>query len=218
VPFARLVVVDHYSDDGSREVAARKGAKVHLEDTGLGYARQLCLKLADTRFLTFVDSDVEILNPDFFKVAAEKLNDPAYGAVVGMAIGHRFAYGLPASLLFIRTNDFRGKVIPDVIDARETYYLQKMLDYAGLKTAYVADVMTHKSGFRKFKPEWEGAGTRIARGLNLAELLFTYRVVVLMSLNSRSLKNIAYSPLFYLKFLRGFVQPNKWRHLERKPE
>jgi len=78
--------------------------------------------------------------------------------------------------------------------------------------------MIHRSQFRKFKPEWEGANTRLACGLSLRQLLFAFRVVVLIALNSRSIKNLAYTPIFYLKFLRGFVEPSRWRRLQRKGE
>jgi hypothetical protein len=39
----------------------------------------------------------------------------------------------------------------------------------------------------------------------------------MLSINSRSLRNIAYVPLFYLKFLRGFSDPQRWRKLVRDP-
>ena len=75
--------------------------------------------------------------------------------------------------------------------------------------------MVHKSGYRGNKPEWEGANTRIASGLSVGEVLFCLQVIVLMSINSKSAKNMAYTPVFFLKFLRGFVEPQRWRRLAR---
>ncbi len=115
----------------------------------------------------------------------------------------------------MRKRDFKGRVIPDFIDARETYFIERRLMRMGLGIVYLSDAMIHRSQFRKFKPEWEGANTRLACGLSLGQLLFAYRVTVLIALNSRSVKNLAYTPIFYLKFLRGFVEPSKWRRLRR---
>ncbi len=217
-PEGRLLVVDHGSTDSTREIAKRYGALLIIEHRGLGYARQLCFDSTNTEYVAFVDSDVEIRDNRFFKTGAKILTDQKRGAIVGMAEGHRFAYGLPAGLLLLRKRDFNGRVIPEYIDARETYFIEKRLSQLGLRVVYLADVMIHRSQFRKFKPEWEGANTRLACGLSLRQLLFAFRVVVLIALNSRSIKNLAYTPIFYLKFLRGFVEPSRWRRLQRKGE
>jgi glycosyltransferase involved in cell wall biosynthesis len=216
-PRARLVVIDHGSTDGTLELAAGYGAEIHHENVSLGYARQLAFELSGTEYLAFLDSDVSIVDASFLARAVESLQDPRVGAVVGMAVGHRLAYGLPAGLLVLRTKDFRGKVIPDFIDARETFYIVKRLRDLRLGTVYLADAMVHDSRFREFKPEWEGANTRLATGVRVAELAFALKVIIMLSINSRSLRNIAYVPLFYLKFLRGFSDPQRWRKLVRDP-
>ncbi len=214
----RIVVIDHNSSDDTVEMARRFGVEVFAEGVGLGYARQLAFDIVDTDFLAFVDSDVELVEPRFFERAITLLMSPAVGAVVGMGAGHRFAYGLPAGLLVLRSRDFDGKIIPDHIDARETYYIQRQLDKKRLRTVYIANSMIHRSEFRKYKPEWEGANTRLARGLRLDELLFSLQVIILIALNSQSVKNLLYVPVFYGKFIRGFVHPNIWRRLNRRAE
>ena len=213
---AKLVVIDHESADGTVEIAKRFGATVFTEAVGLGHARQMAFDVVDTALMSFVDSDVEIVDPGFFQRAISLLRSEGKGAVVGMAAGHRLAYGLPASLLVLKAEDFRGRVIPDHIDARETYFIQNRLDSLGLGTAYLADAIVHRSQFRRYKPEWEGANTRVACGIELGQLGFSLKVILLMSLNSRSIKNVAYVPVFYLKFLRGFANPSRWARLERR--
>jgi glycosyltransferase involved in cell wall biosynthesis len=213
---SRLIVVDHDSRDDTLRVASMHSAEVHKETKGLGYARQLCFDLVDTDLIVFVDSDVEIVRKDFLDVSAKVLADEKYGAVVGMPLGHRFSYGLPASLLVLRKSDFRGKTIPAYIDARETYFIQHRLDSQRLRTFYVPEAIFHRSQFRKFKPEWEGANTRILPSSKLRELAFALKVVFLMSLNSRQVKNVAYVPVFYLKFLVGFTDPRPWLRLKRE--
>jgi len=47
------------------------------------------------------------------------------------------------------------------------------------------------------------------------ELLFALKVILLLSLNSRNVKNILYVPVFYLKFLYGFVKPEPWLRMKR---
>ena len=216
-PGSRLIVVDHFSQDETFRIATEFDAEIIRESRGLGYARQLCLDFTDTEYLVFVDGDVEIVRDDFVETATRALVDRHYGAVVGMSMGHRFGYGLPAGLLVIRKEDFVGDVVPDYVDARETYFLQKRLRELGLKILYVQDSMIHRSQFRRFKPEWEGANTRLLPDSAARQLLVALGTIILLSLNSRSLKNIAYVPIFYLKFLRGFVEPARWVRLNRGP-
>ena len=197
-------------------MAARYSSEIHKETRGLGYARQLCIDLVDTDLLVFVDSDVEIRRRDFLDTSTKALADKRFGAVVGMARGHRFVYGLPASLLVLRKSDFQGGTIPDYVDARETYFIQHRLDNQRLRTFYVPEAIVHRSQFRRFKPEWEGANTRILPSSKPRELAFALKVVVLMSLNSRQIKNVAYVPVFYLKFLVGFTNPELWLRLKRE--
>ena len=99
--------------------------------------------------------------------------------------------------------------------AREEYFARQSLEALGLTASFLRDAMIPKSQFRKYKPEWEGANTRIAAGVDLHQLAFVLRVVVLQSLNSRSGRNFLYVPVFYLKFLRGFVNPLVWKALRQ---
>ncbi|QQG48511.1 MAG: glycosyltransferase family 2 protein [archaeon] len=212
-PDSKVVVIDHDSTDSTTVIAERFGAEVHRENVGLGYARQLALELAESRYFAFVDGDEEVTNPLFFRCAAKRLEASVVGAVVGMAEGHRFTYGLPMGMTVFRSEDFRGKVIPPGIDAREEYFVQRRLRSLGLRTVFLSDAKVHRSQYRKFKPEWEGANTRLACGLSLRQLLFALKVTLLLSLNSRSFRNMAYVPVFYLRFLRGFAKPQPWRRL-----
>lgn len=214
-PESKIVMIDQSSVDSSVEIARRLGIEVVSHSVGLGYARQLAFDLCETEYLAFVDSDEEIVQPRFFDFAIEALGNPRVGAVVGMSVGHRFVYGLPMGLLVLRTRDFQGGVIPSSINAREEFYVRRRLEREGLASVFVSGAMIHRSQYRKFKPEWEGANTRIASGIDVGQLMFTAQVVLLQSLNSKSPKNIVYAPLFYLKFLRGFTHPQRWRVLKQ---
>ncbi len=218
LPTSRLIVIDHYSQDESVEIAQDFGAETYLENVSLGYARQMCFDLVKTGFLSFVDSDVEVTDAGFFRRSLQILEEPRVGAVVGMSSGYWLPYGLPAGLLVLRQGDFEGRIIPSFIDARETYYIQARLNSKGLDTKYLSGAMVHRSEYRKFKPEWEGANTRLLQGVSLKEVTYATGVILLLSLNSRNLRTFLYAPVFLLKFLRGFVEPERWRHLDRLAE
>jgi hypothetical protein len=115
----------------------------------------------------------------------------------------------------LRKNDFTGKVVPDYIDARETFFIERRLRSRGLKIFYLNDSMVHRSQLRRFKPEWEGANTRLLPDSTTRQLFVALKAIILLSLNSQSLKNILYIPLFYVKFLRGFANPAPWMRLNR---
>lgn len=217
-PYSEILVVDHRSQDDTVDIARSFGARVIFESIGLGHARQLCFDNVSTEYVVFVDSDVEIIRKDFLQGVSRFLEQPNLGAVVGVSASHKFAYGLPASLLALRKKDFGGLIIPDYIDARETFFIQRRLDNLQLKTAYVPDSIVHRSNYRRYKPEWEGANTRKLPSPTSKELIFTSKVILLLALNSRSIKNLTYLPIFYAKFLRGFLNPEPWTKLKRIDE
>jgi glycosyltransferase involved in cell wall biosynthesis len=212
---SEILVVDHHSRDSTIELAKAFGAKIILESTGLGHARQLCLDNASSKYVVFVDSDVEIKRSDFLTEAAKALQVETTGAVVGVSAEHKIGYGLPASLLVLRKSDFLGRVFPDYIDARETFFIQERLDKRKLKTVYIPRAMIHRSEYRRYKPEWEGANTRLLPSSLIVQLVFASKVIFLLTLNSKSLKNFVYLPIFYAKFLRGFLIPDPWLRLRR---
>jgi glycosyltransferase involved in cell wall biosynthesis len=218
LPVHRLIVVDHHSTDGTREIVRRWGGQLHDEDVGLGYSRTLALSLAETPWVLFLDSDVIVRSPTFFAEASQLLRRPGTGAVVGMAVGHRFRYGLPLGLTLLPLAWARQVVIPPNISARETFYFQQALRRDHHKVAYVLDAMEHRSLYRGHKPEWEGANTRLVAGWSLYQLAYALVVILLIHMNSGRPRNLAYTPIFYAKFLRGFLQPERWRILDRRTE
>jgi glycosyltransferase involved in cell wall biosynthesis len=212
-----LIVVDRASADGSAEIARSFGAVVLEDRTGLGRARNLALDHADTDPVLFVDSDVVLVRPDFYARALEQYARPRTAAVVGMAEGHLFRYGLPLGATLVGRRWAREAAIPDDAQGRETYYLQRAARRQGLVTRYVSDAMRHDGTYRAARhwPEFQGAAIRRTSGWNPRELAYAAVVVVLMHLNSRKVENVAYSPVFYLKLLRGFLDPARWARLDR---
>lgn len=218
LPVNRLLVADHSSDDGTLDIARAHGAKIQTEDRGLGYSRSLLLRAAQTPYIVFLDSDVIIRRPDFWRAAAAEFQRPKVGAVVGLSMGHRYLYGLPFGLTVLRREWALRVTIPDDVQARETYYFQQAMRRDRLKVAYVLDAMDHRSQYRGHKPEWEGAGTRRVAGFSLVELAYSFMVILLIHMKSRSVRSMLYTPIFCAKFLRGYANPAGWGYLDRRVE
>src|SRR5271170_2222401 len=217
LPVGRLIVVDRHSTDGTAEIARRYGAEVHLEDVGLGYARTLALSLASSDLVLFVDGDVILRRSDFYAHALAEIRRPGVGAVVGTAVGHRFLYGLPLGLTLLRRTWATEVPIPPAAQGAETYYLRRALRAQHLKVRYVPNAMEHRSVYRvRNWPEWQGAQLRRAAGFDPGELTYAFEVVLLIHLNSQKLRNVLYTPIFWMKLVRGFLDPDRWGTLERR--
>ncbi len=217
LPIGRLLVVDRQSTDGTAEIARKHGAEVHFEDIGLGYARTLALSLASSELVLFLDGDVILRRPDFYARAMEQMGGSRVGAVVGTAVGHRLLYGLPLGLTLLRRDWAAGVPIPPGTQGAETLFLRRALRAQHLQVRYIIDAMEHRSVYRvRNWPEWQGAQLRRAGGFSVYELAYAFEVILMIHLNSRNLRNVAYTPLFCAKLLRGFLAPDRWGTLERR--
>jgi glycosyltransferase involved in cell wall biosynthesis len=218
LPIHRLVVVDRNSTDGTPEIARRWGAEVYSEEVGLGYSRVRALELSTTPLVLFLDSDVVVRRRDFARRAISLLADPTVGAVVGCAEGHRFLYGLPLSLTMFRREWVRRVEIPATVQGRETYYLQRRIREDRLRVRYLTDAYHHYGTYRRLRhwPEFQGAWVRLTGGPSLRELLYSGMVVLLIQMNSRNARNLAYAPIFYAKLVRGFLHPARWQQVDRR--
>ncbi len=218
IPIRRLIVVDRFSTDGTPAIAVRFGAEVHSEESGGGPARARALQLATTELALFVDSDVILRRPDFFPRALELLEQPRTAAVVGTALGHPFEYGLPLGLTLFRLDWGRRAGMAVEGQGQETFAFRRAVRRQHLRVRYVPEAMEHRGTFRRVPtwPEWQGAQTRLVAGRNPYELTYSFLVILLIHLNSRNLRNIAYTPIFWVKFLRGYARPERWKLIDRR--
>lgn len=217
LPVHRILVVDRASTDDTLAIARGFGATILTEDEGLGRARNLALQTAETDPVLFLDSDVEIIREDFFERAIEEYRRPRTAAVVGMSVGHPFRYGLPLGLTLVGRKWALRARIPDRAQGRETYYLQRTAREGGLSVRYVPEAMRHYGTYRQLQnwPEFQGASVRRSSGWNPRELVYSFMVVLLMHMNSRRPRNILYTPVFWIKLLRGFLSPGRWERIDR---
>lgn len=214
----RILVSDHSSTDRTLEIARRHGAQILTEDVGLGFSRTQLLRESTSDYVVFLDSDVIVRRADFLEQSARAFSLGRTGAVVGMAVGHRYRYGLPFSLTVLPRRWAQSVAVPPDVHARETYYFQRALARDRRKVRYVLDAMEHRSLFRGHKPEWEGANTRRVASGSPAQIAYAFAVILLIHMNSRSPRNILYTPVFCAKFLRGYADPSRWAFLDRRTE
>jgi len=218
VPVHHLIVVDRFSTDGTAEIAARYGARIHSEESGVGDARLRAMELADTELALFVDGDVILRRPDFYAAALSELARPRTAAVVGSAVGHPFEYGLPLGLTLFRLDWGRAAGMAREAQGQETIAFRRAVRRRHERVRYVPDAMEHRGTYRRVPtwPEWQGAQTRLVAGASAYELAYSFLVILLIHLNSRRLRNVLYTPIFWAKFLRGFSQPERWRTIDRR--
>lgn len=80
IPYDQIIVIDHYSTDGTLYIAKKHRAKIILENVYLGYARQPSIENVSTEYFVFVDSDVVIKGNKWLEKACDYLyafNDSA---------------------------------------------------------------------------------------------------------------------------------------------
>jgi len=217
LPVHCLIVVDRASTDGTLEIARRYGARVLPDTVGLGYARNAALRAADTDPVVFLDSDVRIVRAQFYREAVREYARPRTAAVVGQSVGHPYRYGLPLGLTLIGRTWSLEAGIPDTVQGRETYYLQRAARRSRRTVRYVGEAMVHRGTYRRSPnwPEFQGASIRRSSGRNPRELVYAGVVVLLMHMNTKRPRNVLYSPIFYAKLLRGFLSPERWGRLDR---
>jgi len=203
VPINRIVAVDHYSNDGTLEILKNHGAEVYSENTSLGYARQLLIEKARTNVLMMLDSDVLILEADWYPKALKLLctkNDegkPA-GAVVVLpttrpplplqkytefwwrlipALKQNFF--LTNSTLFLRES-VSGISIPEELGAAEDVCIWLYIRSKGYATKTMQVRGVHFFTYSEKKGYWMGANLRLLRNVvRLKVLPFIARNVVL---------------------------------------
>ena len=218
IPYSRIIIADHNSTDNTQEIARTFNAEILTEEVGLGFATKLLISKARANYILFVDGDIEIVKQGFVEESLKKLKSDKIGAVVGCALGHRFLYGIPLGLTLMHLDTAKKASPPDQIQGRETYYFEEALRMNSLKIAYIRDAMVHRSTYRNFKywPEWQGAQIRLTPSRHVVQLINAITVVFMMHLNSKKIKNFFYSPIYYIKILRGYFNPIKFGSVDRR--
>lgn len=160
IPFKNLIVIFGSSIDGTQNVAEKYTKNVFWdEDKGLGAARNLGIRKANSEIVAMIDSDV-ILTKGWYQRLIRYFDDPKVAAVMGTCI---YGYGCkPLELYweYLRLNDsenwgchntmFRrsavlkvGNFDETVTGAGEDYDLYLRLLKAGYKWIWVRDATVY---------------------------------------------------------------------------
>jgi glycosyltransferase involved in cell wall biosynthesis len=90
VPFCHFIIVDGFSEDRTLKIVREKIKKnliIIQTDMGLAMCRQLALKVSDSEWVAFIDSDIEV-NENWKEMLPLTKNEKV-GAVEGLADGNK---------------------------------------------------------------------------------------------------------------------------------
>jgi glycosyltransferase involved in cell wall biosynthesis len=241
VPFNKLIIVDHYSTDGTVEIARRHNAEIYYEKLGLGYARQMAIDHAEAPVLFLVDSDVVFYESDWYPKAVAMVEEECVGAVgiwtPTMEVRWKQRYvdwwwdAVPAMKHYAFTNSYfilrkaiEGIRIPIIVSSLECEYIQLYMQKRGYNVKILQVPGWHYNDYPQAKGSSIGAGVRILYGLRdfprfLLRRVFTSPIKgIPPAIAYHDPEIITKNTEYWVKYLRGWLQPEKYRHAVRAPE
>lgn len=243
VPVNRLIVIDHYSSDRTVEIAEKYGAEVYFEDVGLGYARQLALKHIETPIFYFHDSDVVYYPPYNWanKVIQRFQKDPSLASVVAKVSYTNYptprakyiqfwwnhvpaleTRGFTTGSTFIRKQVVEDIKIPSMLDAREDRFIELHILKKKLKIDYIKVEGIHHFDYTAEKGFWAGANERLLAGSKPLPYLLVRRILtapvkaIPPMLAYKDPAILLWNTTHWLRFLKGFLNPLKYRKMSRE--
>jgi len=240
-----LIAIDHYSQDGTLEILRKYDAKIFFESVGLGYARQLAISKVSTSIFMFLDSDLIFKPPfNWFDTAMKTLEENEDLGAIVMRVSqyhvdlntpraqyHKFWHrlvpqtkkvGFTTGSTFIKTSAVEGVKIPSALDAREDRYLELfILTEKKLRIEYYLCNGIHFFDHARDKGSWTGANERILTGLRYFPYLLVRRIIfsplkaIPPMVVYRNPKILFYNSRLWFEYLKGFLEPMKYRKLKR---
>lgn len=224
----RLIVIDGKSSDRTTEIASQLGAEIYSDDgNGLGYARNMALKLSISPLLGFVDADALI--PNNWLSLHEHFKDPNVATASAATI---YGYGNPPlqklyEWLAKTSNEDAGFVgtivrreaiieaggIREDLQAYEDWELKTRLKNHGMKWVWDRKVVIHhplsmRSYLSHVRHWGKGAGkSGVAAGKRRTFLSFAGSPIVGLKLAYRvhPIHAVCY-PMMRLAFLTGYLE------------
>lgn len=246
IPVRRLIIVDHYSEDDTISIAKRHGAEIHYENVGLGFARQLSIKLVETNTFMFVDSDVILPEGDWFEKMYSMLKpEDRIGAVVGsvptknVSLKFKQKYDawwwkiLPSfqqkvGFLCLATLFWKPAIekikIPKNLNAREDKWIELYLKRNGWTFKIIELNGIHYFDHEINKGSWSGAGERKLYGLRhlpyvmIRKTLTAPLKAVPPAIFLRDWRIIFWTTTYWFDYLRGFLNPEKYWDMKRESQ
>jgi len=236
-----LIVVDHYSTDGTIEIAKRHSANIYFENQGFAYALNLAIQKAQTDIFAIIDSDVVLTKGQWVSQLFRKFENPKIGGVGLRMFSDEPLWRKEYCAYYFHVKDFRQIMsgswvnayiirkkalgsnfhIPNHLKSYNHIYMKDMIIRNGYKTDSVNTDATHYYDFHLNKGFWMGAGERSYYGLK-GFLAIIFRRVLLSPVKA-VLPAIAYddpnvifgNTRYWFDFLKGYLRPQKHLHMKR---
>ncbi|MBS7619894.1 glycosyltransferase family 2 protein [Candidatus Bathyarchaeota archaeon] len=244
IPLNRLIVVDHYSTDGTIKIAKSHGAEIHQEAVGLGYARQIAIGLVETPVFFFHDSDVEYYSPYNWADGCirELLREKNLASIVAkvsytnypsprakyVRYWHEKAeftqlQGFTTGSTFIKKECLEGLRIPEELDAREDRFIELFIQKKNLGIKYLPVQGMHYFDHAEKKGAWAGANERLLSRFSLNRLfhilarrVFTAPLKAIPPMFAyRDPEIFFWNTKHWWSYLQGYLKPLKYRKLVR---
>ena len=239
----RLIVVDHYSNDETLEIARKYHPEIYFEDVGLAYARQLAIEKVETPIFMFIDSDVVFHAPfNWFDGAIRTLDaNPDLGAIVMRvseikydtprqqyqtfwheSVPFTMRIGFTTGSTFIKKSAIEGLLLPSILDAREDRFMELYIEKRKrLKIDYFRCRGIHYFDHARDKGSWSGANERLLTGLKRFPYVFLRRIItsplkaIPPMIHYRNPRIFTWNTKHWLAYLKGFLRPMEYRKLKR---
>jgi glycosyltransferase involved in cell wall biosynthesis len=225
-----IIIVDRSSIDNTTEIARRYNCRIVESNRGLGAARRIGAKCAQTELVSFVDADVELTETwkDLLRLALDKeyKDVGAFGAYYKGSLlnnkdwplkldGGNGAFGC---IITYRKCIINCKEIDEYSSAEDAVYA-RFLSKKGLKW-YIFPVIVHHH--QELTPisfcsrlKWLGAGLRVKEGFQL-EIVKKILGGAIFGIKMNGL-NISYAENWKMRwnYFIGYIRYKKYYEIDR---
>jgi len=242
IPVKTLWVIDKFSQDNTKQIALKYGARVVESDCSLAEARALGFRLVETPLFVNVDSDVVLCDGWFNKVMKYWKNDNI-GALFGITIDqHPLQKAYTEAMFKIRpaisyTSVFRlpnAVFLTDAVKdiqfsnwlkvgsvANEDYEIKKWILKKGYKIVSAPVFSKHYSNppLINNKTFWFGASMRLTKILSFKDLIFrtafSLPQAIVTSFISNNARLVPYWVKYRFQILNGYLNWQKYFDFKR---
>jgi glycosyltransferase involved in cell wall biosynthesis len=240
LPVNRVILVDHHSTDGTVELGRRNNCVIVSEDKGLGYARELSFRMAETPIFALVESDLIYHQTDWYELAKSQFSERVGAVVVYVPRtgndpwkkysdfwtkftplrGHQHGFTTGSTLL--RTVAVRGIKIPHELGGYEDGYIARALRRDGWTFKWIEVAGVHYADYPDYrKGRWYGANARILYKLDPSFNRLLWRQVTLpvkgalAALYTLDPRILAWTITLWFSTFVGWARPEKYRVMRR---
>jgi glycosyltransferase involved in cell wall biosynthesis len=231
-----LIIIDHFSTDGTIEIARQHKANIIFENQGIGYALELAVRKTSTPIFAIIDSDVELKKGKWVDLLFRKFEDPTVGGVglrmysdiplwrkkynafwLGVRDFKQLRGGEWVNAYVVRKNAVPNFRVPKGLDSWEHGYLKDTIIRKGFKISFVDTNGEHHYGSEAGKGRALGAGERIYSGLQasyrspiLTKVLLSPFKAIPPAIAYKDPNVILGNTRYWFEYLEGYLHPQKY--------